>query len=187
MRVAAVAGVLGAGAVRALASPGRSRSRRIGQPRLLSLVPCERLAGRVPTDPSLRSASENFAELWLGCERFCERVNARAARHAPPAGGDASAARGRLHLRVQPLPGVRVRVVHERALVAALAAEDHGQLMIAVPAGAEVAITAAAITVKGPLGTLVQPLNGLVKVENKDGTLSFDVVDDSRESIYEDR
>jgi large subunit ribosomal protein L6 len=53
---------------------------------------------------------------------------------------------------------------------------------IAVPAGAEVAITAAAITVKGPLGTLVQPLNGLVKVENKDGTLTFDVVNDSRES-----
>jgi large subunit ribosomal protein L6 len=56
------------------------------------------------------------------------------------------------------------------------------KMPIAVPAGAEVAITAAAITVKGPLGTLVQPLNGLVKVENKDGTLSFDVVDDSRES-----
>jgi large subunit ribosomal protein L6 len=53
---------------------------------------------------------------------------------------------------------------------------------VAVPAGAEVAITAAAITVKGPLGTLVQPLNGLVKVENKDGTLTFDVVNDSRES-----
>jgi large subunit ribosomal protein L6 len=53
---------------------------------------------------------------------------------------------------------------------------------IAVPAGADVAITAAAITVKGPLGTLVQPLNGLVKVENKSGTLTFDVVDDSRES-----
>jgi large subunit ribosomal protein L6 len=32
------------------------------------------------------------------------------------------------------------------------------------------------------LGTLVQPLNGLVKVENKDGTLTFDVVNDSRES-----
>jgi large subunit ribosomal protein L6 len=45
-----------------------------------------------------------------------------------------------------------------------------------------VAISAAAITVKGPLGTLVQPLNGLVKVENKSGTLTFDVVDDSRES-----
>ncbi|CUI06810.1 LSU ribosomal protein L6p (L9e) [Janthinobacterium sp. CG23_2] len=53
---------------------------------------------------------------------------------------------------------------------------------IAVPAGADVAITAAAITVKGPLGTMTQALNGLVKVENKDGTLSFDVVDDSRES-----
>ena len=56
------------------------------------------------------------------------------------------------------------------------------KMPIAVPAGAEVAITAQSITVKGPLGTLVQPLNGLVKVENKDGTLSFDVVDDSRES-----
>jgi large subunit ribosomal protein L6 len=53
---------------------------------------------------------------------------------------------------------------------------------IAVPAGADVAITAAAITVKGPLGSLSQPLNGLVKVENKGGTLTFDVVDDSRES-----
>ena len=56
------------------------------------------------------------------------------------------------------------------------------KMPIAVPAGAEVAITAAAITVKGPLGTLTQSLNGLVKVENKDGTLSFDVIDDSRES-----
>ena len=56
------------------------------------------------------------------------------------------------------------------------------KMPIAVPAGAEVAITAAAITVKGPLGTLVQPLNGLVKIENKDGTLTFDVVNDSRES-----
>ena len=56
------------------------------------------------------------------------------------------------------------------------------KMPIAVPAGAEVAITAAAITVKGPLGTLTQSLNGLVKVENKDGTLTFDVIDDSRES-----
>ncbi|HZV67741.1 MAG TPA: 50S ribosomal protein L6, partial [Telluria sp.] len=31
-------------------------------------------------------------------------------------------------------------------------------------------------------GSLSQPLNGLVKVENKGGTLTFDVVDDSRES-----
>lgn len=56
------------------------------------------------------------------------------------------------------------------------------KMPIAVPAGAEVAITAAAITVKGPLGTLTQPLNGLVKVESNNGTLTFDVVDDSRES-----
>jgi len=53
---------------------------------------------------------------------------------------------------------------------------------IAVPAGAEVAISAAAITVKGPLGVLSQALNGLVKVENNDGTLSFDVANDSREA-----
>jgi large subunit ribosomal protein L6 len=53
---------------------------------------------------------------------------------------------------------------------------------IVVPAGAEVAISAQAITVKGPLGTLTQSLNGLVKVENNAGTLSFDVVNDSRES-----
>ena len=56
------------------------------------------------------------------------------------------------------------------------------KMPIAVPAGADVAIPAQAITVKGPLGTLTQPLNGLVKVENNNGTLSFDVVDDSRES-----
>ena len=56
------------------------------------------------------------------------------------------------------------------------------KMPVAVPAGADVAITAAAITVKGPLGTLVQSLNGLVKVENKGGALTFDVVDDSRES-----
>ena len=56
------------------------------------------------------------------------------------------------------------------------------KMPIAVPAGAEVAITAAAITVKGPLGTLTQPLTGQVKVENNDGTLTFAVADDSRES-----
>ncbi|GAB3462365.1 50S ribosomal protein L6 [Massilia terrae] len=56
------------------------------------------------------------------------------------------------------------------------------KMPIAVPAGAEVAISAAAITVKGPLGSLTQPLNGLVKVENNNGSLTFDVVDESRES-----
>jgi large subunit ribosomal protein L6 len=53
---------------------------------------------------------------------------------------------------------------------------------IAVPAGTDVAINASSITVKGPLGSLTQSLNGLVKVENNNGTLSFDVIDDSRES-----
>ena len=56
------------------------------------------------------------------------------------------------------------------------------KMPIAVPAGAEVAISAQAITVKGPLGTLTQSLNGLVKVENTNGTLSFDVANDSREA-----
>ena len=56
------------------------------------------------------------------------------------------------------------------------------KMPIAVPAGADVAITAAAITVKGPLGTMTQALNGLVKVENNGDTLTFDVVNDSRES-----
>ena len=56
------------------------------------------------------------------------------------------------------------------------------KMPIAVPAGTDVAISAGAITVKGPLGSLTQPLNGLVKVENNNGTLTFDVIDDSRES-----
>jgi large subunit ribosomal protein L6 len=53
---------------------------------------------------------------------------------------------------------------------------------IAVPAGADVAISAQAITVKGPLGVLTQNLNGLVKVENNAGTLSFEPSNDSREA-----
>ncbi|QBE63419.1 50S ribosomal protein L6 [Pseudoduganella lutea] len=56
------------------------------------------------------------------------------------------------------------------------------KMPIAVPAGAEVAISAQAITVKGPLGTLTQSLNGLVNVENNNGTLSFTVANDSREA-----
>ena len=56
------------------------------------------------------------------------------------------------------------------------------KMPIAVPAGAEVAISAQAITVKGPLGVLTQVLNGQVKVENKEGTLNFVPADDSREA-----
>ncbi|NVM75901.1 large subunit ribosomal protein L6 [Duganella sp. SG902] len=56
------------------------------------------------------------------------------------------------------------------------------KMPIAVPAGADVAISAQAITVKGPLGVLTQNLNGLVKVENNAGTLSFEPANDSREA-----
>jgi large subunit ribosomal protein L6 len=56
------------------------------------------------------------------------------------------------------------------------------KMPIAVPAGADVAISAQAITVKGPLGVLTQVLNGQVKVENKEGTLNFEPVGDSREA-----
>jgi large subunit ribosomal protein L6 len=56
------------------------------------------------------------------------------------------------------------------------------KMPIAVPAGAEVAISAAAITVKGPLGVLTQALNGQVTVENNAGTLSFVAANDSREA-----
>jgi large subunit ribosomal protein L6 len=53
---------------------------------------------------------------------------------------------------------------------------------IALPAGAEVSIAAEQITVKGPLGSLSQSLNGLVKIGNNNGTLSFEVGNDSREA-----
>ena len=56
------------------------------------------------------------------------------------------------------------------------------KMPIVVPAGAQVAISDAMITVTGPLGVLSQSLNGLVKVEDKAGTLSFDVANDSREA-----
>ncbi len=57
-----------------------------------------------------------------------------------------------------------------------------GKMPIALPAGAEATISAEQITVKGPLGTLTQALNGLVKVENNNGTLNFSPVNDSREA-----
>lgn len=57
-----------------------------------------------------------------------------------------------------------------------------GKMPIALPKGAEATITAAQITVKGPLGSLSQPLSGLVKVANTDGTLKFEAANDSREA-----
>jgi large subunit ribosomal protein L6 len=57
-----------------------------------------------------------------------------------------------------------------------------GKMPIELPKGAEVTIAANQITVKGPLGTLSQALNGLVKVENNAGTLNFVAANDSREA-----
>jgi large subunit ribosomal protein L6 len=53
---------------------------------------------------------------------------------------------------------------------------------IALPAGLEVTIAADRISVKGPLGTLSMPLNGLVKVVNENNTLLFTPADESREA-----
>lgn len=56
-----------------------------------------------------------------------------------------------------------------------------GKMPVALQ-GAEASIAADRITVKGPLGTLSQALNGLVKIENTSGTLSFAAANDSREA-----
>ena len=56
------------------------------------------------------------------------------------------------------------------------------KMPVAVPKGAEVTLSSEAIVIKGPLGTLKQALNGLVKVENTDGHLKFEAANDSREA-----
>ncbi|CAG4923929.1 MULTISPECIES: 50S ribosomal protein L6 [Paraburkholderia] len=48
--------------------------------------------------------------------------------------------------------------------------------------GAEVALSDERITVKGPLGTITQAANRLVKVVNDNGTLKVEPVDESREA-----
>ena len=57
-----------------------------------------------------------------------------------------------------------------------------GKMPIALPAGAEVAISAEQITVKGPMGVLTQSLNGLVAIANDNGTLSFSPANVGREA-----
>lgn len=57
-----------------------------------------------------------------------------------------------------------------------------GKMPIALPAGAEVAISAEQITVKGPQGVLSQGLNGLVIVANDNGTLTFAPANETREA-----
>jgi len=53
---------------------------------------------------------------------------------------------------------------------------------VAIPQGVDVSITADQISVKGALGTLVQPVNRLVTVKNEDGKLTFTPADDSAEA-----
>jgi large subunit ribosomal protein L6 len=57
-----------------------------------------------------------------------------------------------------------------------------GKMPIVLPAGAEASFDAVQITVKGPLGTLSQSLNGLVKIIDNAGTLNFEPANDSREA-----
>lgn len=57
-----------------------------------------------------------------------------------------------------------------------------GKMPIALPKGAEATISAEQIIVKGPLGSLTQSLNGLVTIENDNGTLNFSPANDSREA-----
>ena len=57
-----------------------------------------------------------------------------------------------------------------------------GKMPIALPTGVEVTITVDRISVKGAMGTLSMPLNGLVKVVNENNTLLFSPVDETRES-----
>ena len=51
---------------------------------------------------------------------------------------------------------------------------------VSLPKGVETTIAADQITVKGPLGTLVQPLTGDVTIELQDGQLSFAAANETR-------
>ncbi|KDP84988.1 50S ribosomal protein L6 [Cupriavidus basilensis] len=57
-----------------------------------------------------------------------------------------------------------------------------GKAPIALPKGAEVNVAAGVLSVKGPLGTLTQPIHSLVKVNVENDTLTFAPVDESREA-----
>jgi len=57
-----------------------------------------------------------------------------------------------------------------------------GKMLVAIPQGVDVAIKEDQISVKGAGGQLSIPANALVKVSNKDGKLSFEPADESREA-----
>jgi large subunit ribosomal protein L6 len=57
-----------------------------------------------------------------------------------------------------------------------------GKQPVTVPTGVEVAVTGNLINVKGVLGTMALAINPLVKVESKDGTMTFAPANESREA-----
>lgn len=54
-----------------------------------------------------------------------------------------------------------------------------GKAPVVLPKGVEVTIADEAVSIKGPLGTLTQPLNGLVNVKKDGDSLSFEVANES--------
>lgn len=57
-----------------------------------------------------------------------------------------------------------------------------GKMPIAVPAGVDVSVSTEQISVKGVLGTLLQPSHPLVLIKSNGGTLSFSPANDSVEA-----
>jgi large subunit ribosomal protein L6 len=57
-----------------------------------------------------------------------------------------------------------------------------GKMPIVLPQGVDVSVTAAKISVKGSLGTLVRPVSELVTVENEAGKVKFTPANDSVEA-----
>lgn len=56
------------------------------------------------------------------------------------------------------------------------------RIPVTLPAGADVQLTDEAITVKGPLGSLVQRRDAQVEIVKEDGKLTFAAANDSREA-----
>jgi len=57
-----------------------------------------------------------------------------------------------------------------------------GKMPIALPQGVDVSVNAEKISVKGSLGTLVRPVNGLVTVKNEAGKVMFAPANESVEA-----
>jgi large subunit ribosomal protein L6 len=57
-----------------------------------------------------------------------------------------------------------------------------GKMPLTVPKGVDITLSGEEISVKGSMGTLVRPVNGLVTVKNEDGKLMFAPANDSVEA-----